>query len=59
MAPTSDYDWDEAHEMSPKKTYTFNEAIEYMKERDKYPTKRPISWVNVKTGKPVIIGYNH
>lgn len=40
-----------------KTTYTFNEAIEYMKERDRYPTTKSINWVNAKTGKPVSIGY--
>ena len=40
-----------------KTTYTFNEAIEYMKERDKYPTTKSINWVDAKTGKPVSIGY--
>jgi predicted HAD superfamily phosphohydrolase YqeG len=43
-----------------KTTYTFNEAIEYMKLRDKQPTKigEKIRWTDVKTGKQVIIGYN-
>jgi alanyl-tRNA synthetase len=37
-----------------KTTYTFDEAIEYMKQKDKQPTKiseQPIRWVNVKTVK--------
>ena len=42
-----------------KTTYTFNEAVEYMKMKDKQPTKtgETTRWVNVKTGKEVIIGY--
>lgn len=42
-----------------KTTYTFNEAIEYLKMRDKQPTNinETISWRNVKTGKRVYIGY--
>lgn len=42
-----------------KATYTFNEAIEYMKMKDKQPTKigETIRWINVKTGKEVVIGY--
>jgi len=41
-------------------TYTFNEAIEFMKMLDKYPTHptKSVRWVNSKTKKPVIIGYN-
>ena len=43
-----------------KTTYTFNEAIEEMKRRDRNPTtSKPIQWVNAKTGKPVYIGYNN
>ena len=41
-----------------KTTYTFDEAIEYMKMKDKQPTKigePPVRWINVKTGKEVII----
>ena len=41
------------------KFYTFNEAIEYMKLRDKYPTTKQIRWVNAKTGEPVSIGYSN
>lgn len=41
-----------------KKTYTFNEAIEFMKMMDKYPTKRTIKWVKADTKEPVVIGYN-
>lgn len=44
---------------SVKTTYTFNEAIEEMKRRDRNPTTRPIQWVDAKTGKPVYIGYNN
>ncbi len=43
-----------------KTTYTFDEAIEYMKQKDKQSTKidePPVSWVDVKTGKNVVIGY--
>ena len=39
------------------KTYTFNEAVEYMKMKDKEPTFYTIRWRNVRTGKEVIIGY--
>lgn len=39
--------------------YTFDEAIEFMKQRDKWgTTKPPIKWVYAKTGKPVAIGYS-
>jgi len=42
-----------------KTTYTFNEAIELMKRRDKnLTTTKPIQWKNAKTGKRVYIGYN-
>ena len=42
-----------------KSTYTFEEAIEYMKRKDKNPTKvlEATRWIDVKTGKEVIIGY--
>ena len=42
-----------------KTTYTFNEAIEYMRMKDKQPTKigETTRWINVKTGKEVVIGY--
>ena len=41
-----------------KTTYTFNEAIEYMKMKDKQIwTGEIIRWTSVKTGKEVIIGY--
>lgn len=43
-----------------KTTYTFDEAIEYVKMKDKQPTnigKPPVRWINVKTGKEVVIGY--
>lgn len=39
--------------------YTFEEAIEYMKMRDRNPTDAPIRWRSVKTGKEVVIGYVH
>jgi len=42
-----------------KTTYTFNEAIEYMKQKDRQPTIESVRWVNVKTGKEVMIGYNN
>lgn len=42
-----------------KTTYTFNEAIEYMKELDRHPTTETINWVNAKTGEPVYIGYTN
>jgi hypothetical protein len=37
--------------MRIKNTYTFNEAIDYMIERDKKPTNmnESISWFNAKT----------
>jgi len=39
--------------------YSLNEAVNLMKEMDKYPTgSRPIKWVDCKTKKPVSIGYN-
>ena len=40
-----------------KTTYTFKEAVEYLKRRDRQPTNMNISWQNVKTGKRVYIGY--
>lgn len=47
--------------LTVKSTYTFNEAIDYLKQKDKNPTniKESIRWVSVKTGKEVIIGYNN
>lgn len=42
-----------------KTTYTFLEAVEYMKLRDRYPTNTQIEWVSVKTGKRVTIGYTN
>jgi len=43
-----------------KTTYSFNEAIELMKRRDRNPTtSKPIQWRNAKTGKKVYIGYNN
>jgi hypothetical protein len=45
--------------LTVKTTYTFNEAIELMKRRDKnLTTTKPIQWKNAKTGKRVYIGYN-
>jgi len=40
-----------------RRTYTFNEAVKYMKMKDKEPTIYNIRWYNIKTGKEVIIGY--
>jgi hypothetical protein len=42
------------------RVYTFDEAVEYMKIKDKEPTKigKTIRWINVKTGKQVVIEYN-
>lgn len=43
-----------------KTTYTFAEAIKYMKMKDKQPTnlyEQTTHWVNVRTGKEVVIGY--
>ena len=40
-----------------EKTYTFNQAIEYMKARDRHPTNGTIRWSDAKTGKKVYIGY--
>ena len=44
-----------------KTTYSFEEAIEYLKIRGKSPTnvEDPIRWKNVNTGKEVIIGYTY
>lgn len=51
----------EPHNIYPTsgRVYTFSEAIEFMKMRDKYGsiTQPPIRWVDAKTGKPVSIGY--
>ena len=41
-----------------EKTYTLNEAVELMKQRDKNPNSKPINWKCARTGKPVYIGYN-
>lgn len=38
------------------KTYNLKEAIELMKERDKFPTLI-IKWIDVKTGKHIVITY--
>lgn len=44
-----------------KMTYTFDEAIEYMKIKDKQATRinETLNWVDAKTGKKVIIGYTY
>ncbi len=41
------------------RVFTFNEAIEFQKLIDKYPSGiyPSINWVNAKDGKPVSIGY--
>lgn len=41
-------------------TYTFEEAIAYMKSKDKQPTKteETTRWFNTKTGEEVIAGYS-
>ena len=43
-----------------KTTYTFAEAIEYLKVRDKQATNinESINWYDVKTGEKVYIGYS-
>lgn len=43
-----------------KKTYTFNEAVEYVKEKERHTTDtdRNTSWIDVNTGKEVIIAYS-
>lgn len=40
------------------KVYTLGEAIEYMKMRDRQPTRSSIRWVDVKSGEQVSIIYN-
>ena len=47
---------DRGPEFTPKITYTFDEAIEYMKHRNKFPTYKTITWKNARTGKSVCIG---
>ncbi len=43
----------------PDKTYTLNDAIDYMREIDSLPTNNTtIQWYDVNTKKKVIIGYN-
>ncbi len=41
-------------------TYTFEEAIAYMKSKDNQPTKteETIRWFNTKNGKEVVLGYS-
>jgi hypothetical protein len=41
-----------------QRTYTLDEAVDLMKMLDKFPTREHIRWVNAKTRKPVVIGYN-
>lgn len=52
MATTDNY----TDSFGVQTTYTFNEAIEYIKRRNLSPTTRTISWRDSKTGEPVIIG---
>ena len=40
------------------RTFTLNEAVEFMKSLDRYVTNQPVRWVNAKTGNPVTIGYS-
>lgn len=49
-----------APEVQSGRCYTFTEAVDLMKEQDRFPTgtyRRP-NWVSCKTGKSVSIGYN-
>ena len=46
------------NEITLKHTYTLKEACDYMRNLDRFPTARSISWVNTRTGEPVTIGYN-
>lgn len=48
-----------ANSIKVKTTYTFSEAIEYLKMRDRQPTNtnETISWRATKTGKRVYIEY--
>jgi len=45
--------------LTVKTTYTFDEAVEYLKRKDKQPTRigKTITWIDIKTGKTVYIGY--
>lgn len=47
--------------LTSRTTYSFNEAIDYLKQRDRQPTKTDenVRWFNVKTGKEVVIGYTY
>lgn len=49
---------DNSAQVTPKvgKCYTLSEALEFERQRNKYPTQGSISWVDCKTGKPVAIG---
>jgi len=52
---------DPINDITPCKIYTYAEACNYMKEENKKPTdiyKPPTKWVDVNTGKEVIIGYS-
>ena len=40
-----------------KRTYTLEEAVEYMKMLDRSPTTANIRWRNARTGRLVAIGY--
>ncbi len=39
--------------------FTFDEAIEFIKNLDRLPTTHIVNWINIKTRKPVTIGYNN
>ena len=55
MAPSNNYN----HISNGKISYTFSEAVEFMKNLDKLPTGVPnITWVDSKTNKKVVIGYS-
>lgn len=51
MSTTDNY-----FDLTIKRYYTFNEAIEYIKHRNKFTTNTTINWVNARTGNPVSIG---
>lgn len=49
---------------SPKLTctnlnsYSLDEAVRYLKSKDKFPKKETFIWIKKKTGNRVSIGYN-
>lgn len=59
MAPTNQ-DTERFIRNATGKTFTFNEAIDFMKVLDRMPTGtgRNLQWIDASTGKPVAIGYN-